>query len=243
MDILRKLGLTDQQISIYLMLIKTGAVSVNNLTKRLNISRISCYDTINRLVAKGLVTIDTLGSHRLFKAISPDELVRKAREIEEDARNTREKIEKLIPSLKKLESTSSEQSFSFTYIGIEGMKSFFESILRTKDNLLVIGATGKALTKLEYYFPQWHRKRIIRKIYTKVIFNYELRGSLITKISYSEIRFLNKKQNVPSTIFIFGNHVANLLWLDNPVCFVITSQEITQSYRKYFEQLWNLARK
>ncbi len=35
-------------------------------------------------------------------------------------------------------------------------------------------------------------------------------------------------------IIIFGNKVAQVLWKDKPFAFVIESQEVAKSYKKYF---------
>ena len=53
---LTKIGLTKAQSTIYVKLLELGPSSVGNILKEIDMSRISCYDTLNRLISKGLVS-------------------------------------------------------------------------------------------------------------------------------------------------------------------------------------------
>jgi len=47
----------------------------------------------------------------------------------------------------------------------------------------------------------------------------------------------------PHVIFIYGDKIANVLWSENPFAFVIQNKEIADSYKKYFNFIWKIAKK
>jgi len=82
------------------------------------------------------------------------------------------------------------------------------------------------------------------KIDKRIIYNEIVRKEkLIEKQKYSEIKFLSKEFEFPSTILISGNKTITIAWLEQPFAFVVNSKEVTQSNRNFFELLWKVARK
>ncbi len=62
-----------------------------------------------------------------------------------------------------------------------------------------------------------------------------------TEMPLADIKFLPKEYSSPSTLFIFGDYVATLLWSELPFAFVIKSKEIAKSYYNYFNLIWEIA--
>lgn len=240
---LAKLGLTEQQATVYLKLLELGPSTVGKLTKQVDIPRVSCYDTLNRLVSKGLVSFVKTRGNRLYQATDPVRLLHIAEEKEREAEEQKEIIEEFLPELNQLKSFGEkEDKEASIYKTKEGMKSLFELMLKVKKPICVMSATGKALQEMKYYFPQWHKKRQKLKIQVKIIFNKELKNKTVTKMPLSEIKFLPKEYSSPSTLFIFGGYVATLLWTDIPFAFLIKSKEIAKSYNNYFKLIWDIAK-
>lgn len=240
---LAKLGLTEQQSEIYLKLLELGPSGVGKLIKQLDIARVSCYDTLNRLISRGLVSFVKARGSRLYQATDPVKLLHIAEEMEREAEEQKLTIQDLLPKLNQLKALGEkEDKEASIYKTKEGMKSLFEQMLNVKKSIFVMSATGKALQEMEYYFSQWHKKRQKLKIPVKIIFNKELKNKNITKIPLSEVKFLPKGYSNPSTLFIFGDYVATLLWSDIPFAFLIKSKEIASSYYNYFKLIWGVAK-
>ncbi|MFH1073147.1 MAG: hypothetical protein V1743_07005, partial [Nanoarchaeota archaeon] len=119
----------------------------------------------------------------------------------------------------------------------EGIKSVFELMIKERKVIRVIGATGKAMKDLKHYFPQWHRRRKELHIPVKVLCNAEGRAQT-ARIPLAEVRRMPKGFDTPATVFIFGSHVATLYYGDMPFAFLMRSQEIAESYEKYFRMFW-----
>ena len=58
-----------------------------------------------------------------------------------------------------------------------------------------------------------------------------------------EIRFMGNGFKSPAAIDIFGDYVFILLWEETPYAFIIKNKNIADSYRFYFNFLWNMAKK
>ncbi|MEM4152628.1 MAG: hypothetical protein QXK80_00695 [Candidatus Pacearchaeota archaeon] len=109
-----------------------------------------------------------------------------------------------------------------------------------------MGAQGKFKKLFEYYWEQWNRRREKLKIPIKVIYNASLKEEKlkqkeIFKLKLATIKFLTKDFDFPSTINIWHDKVATILWTEQPLAFVFESKEATKSYTIFFELLWNLA--
>ena len=86
MEILKKIGLTENEIKIYLDLLKSGSSTAYEISKRINIYRVHVYDKLEQLINKGLVTYIYKSSKKHFQATNPskikDHLEEKKKEIE-----------------------------------------------------------------------------------------------------------------------------------------------------------------
>ena len=92
---LRKLGLKEKEVNVYLAALELGFSSVQNIARKAGISRPTAYDIIKELISKGLMKEvkrqgTTQGERTFFAAESPDNLLGllrvQKREIEEKER-------------------------------------------------------------------------------------------------------------------------------------------------------------
>ncbi|MBS3073902.1 hypothetical protein J4447_00430 [Candidatus Pacearchaeota archaeon] len=49
--------------------------------------------------------------------------------------------------------------------------------------------------------------------------------------------------NFPTNINIHNNNIVILVWGDSPVAFLVHSKQVADKYRKYFEEVWKMAKK
>ncbi|MBU1292273.1 helix-turn-helix domain-containing protein [Patescibacteria group bacterium] len=86
---LRKLGLTEKEVRVYLAALELGYTSVQNIAQKTKISRPTAYGIIKSLKDKGLVS-QSKGRGKYLTAESPDKLLgilkREKKEIEEKER-------------------------------------------------------------------------------------------------------------------------------------------------------------
>ena len=237
--LLQEIGLTNSEVTVYLVLLKHGSVKVGDLMKQLSLHRSRVYESINRLTEKGLVSYVIKNNVKYFEAADPDNLLHYVEEQKEKLNEKEKSIKKILPELKKQLSPMMPSAQAHVFIGKEGFKTIRKDVLKQKQTLYLIGAVGKEDKYLQYFFPNFNTLRVKEGIKWKVLYDNEVRGKSITKLQLMETRFLPKEYSIPAVINIFGDRVVNVLWKgDNPVCFMIVNKDIADSYRKWFEMMW-----
>lgn len=243
---LKKLGLKDNEIKIYLTLLEVGSTTVGPLAKKVEMYRTYIYDILKKLIEIGLVHYVIEANRRYYEATEPERLLKIIKEKEENLMKEKEVISEILPKLESIRRIDKEKQEAFIYRGKRGIKTILEDQLKQKKEVLVLGAQGNFRKTFEYYWEQWNKRREKLKIPIKVIYNgslkkEKLKQKEILQAKLATIKFLTKDFDFPSTINMWHNKVATILWTEQPFAFVIESKEIAKSYRNFFELLWKLA--
>ncbi len=122
--------------------------------------------------------------------------------------------------------------------GYDGLKSVFEDILNYKE-VLFIGGGGYISIRMSEYWKEYNKKRIARRQKWKVLARESIKNTPLIKERFVEYKILPKTYVTPNVVWIFGDMVANVLWTEEPIAFVVENKEVAQSYREYFNSLWN----
>jgi len=233
--ILQDLGLTESEASVYLALLELGPSLAGSISRKTGIHRRNIYDITERLIKKGLIGYIVKNNRRLFEAANPERL----KEIIDEKQQS---LEEFMPDLTLLYKKTKEKQETNFYKGIEGLKTVFQDQLEIegKDReILILGASQSAFEILPFYFKWYDKDRVKNKIKVRIIASEKLNK----KIPLSEIRYLPQKYANPLAINIYKNKVAIILWKKEPISIVIKEKEIADSYKKYFELMWRVARK
>jgi sugar-specific transcriptional regulator TrmB len=87
---LKKLGLKEKEVKVYLAGLEVGPNSIKNIAEKVKIPRPTVYEIVKKLEEKGLFVETKKGKKRVFIAQSPSQILRflriKKREIEEKER-------------------------------------------------------------------------------------------------------------------------------------------------------------
>lgn len=235
--ILRKIGLTETEIKVYLALLKLGTTSAGKIFHETGIHRKNLYDALDKLINKGLVTYVKENKIKFFQSKNPENILNYLEEQKAKIDEEKDEIQKLMPELKEKFTSLTPEIESEIYRGEEGIKTILKECLNYKE-ILMIGATGDVENRLPYFWPQYNKKREKLKCNWKLLLVYEARKKSITKSKYYEYKVLPKILSGFNVIYIYGDYVANILWLEKPLAFVIKHKELANNYRKYFNYLW-----
>lgn len=250
-EILEKMGLTKAEAKVYLALFDLKNSTIGPLAKKSDVSYSKIQILLDKLVEKGLASYIITNKVKYFSPTNPskimDYLERKRIDIEQQETEAKELI-------KRLSGKSSPQKEEKAQIfeGYEGLKSVYDeglSLLKKGDEILVLGASLGVYTNSVKYKRFFEKINLIRQekgIKYKIIYNENLKNEEAViawkKMKNTEVRFL--LQNTPASINIQGNRTLIIYWAkEEPKVFLITSEVVTDSFRKYFEELWKLAKK
>lgn len=236
---LERLGLTKNEARIYSALIEIGLTNAGEIIKKTKLHRNIVYDNLEKLISKGLVSFVKLKNTKHFELTSANELKeyveKKKREILEE-----EKImKKLLPKIQEIKSSQTKKATATIFSGKRGLKNILEEIAKTKSELLVLGTGWGMKETLGECYEQWHLKLKLNKVKCKILLPANKRGNFLQPFT---AKYLSEKEVIPSTIAIYEDKILNIIWSEEPIAVLITDAKNTQSYKKYFELLWNLAK-
>jgi HTH-type transcriptional regulator, sugar sensing transcriptional regulator len=237
---LKEFGLSDNEVEIYLALLKTGLTTANRLSQLTGIKRSTTYDNLSLLINKGIASTISKGNVRYYEAVNPEKIIHLLEE-------KRDKISKIVPELLRLKESTSEKTGVTYFEGKKGVLTVLNDIIDLKKELWFYGSRKMASSVLEHYPDDFILKRAEHKIFLRAVLAEEDREHPAYKkksiLSLSNLRFLKDLNGATSNVFIYGDRIAFMSSGQNPVGIIIMNSEILEQQKKIFEILWKLAKK
>jgi len=227
-----ELGLTEREADAYISLCSLGEVTATKLAKNTKEHRTNIYDSLNGLIKKGLITYNIKNNVKFFTAADPEKLLDYVKEKEDIA-----KI--IMPELKSKIDSFEEKPSVEVYEGKEGFKSILMKIIKERKTLYSIGASEEWEKRFPIKLAQYMKEREEKKINAKLLY---VKGTKPIMSKLNQIRFIPTEFAQPSTIVIFGDYVAILMWSEPMVATLTKSKQLSNSFMKYFEVLWKVAK-
>ena len=153
-SILEEVGLAGNEVKVYLALLDLGSALAGEITKKSGVNRTNVYDTLDKLIEKGLVSYVIKANRKYFEAASPERLINYLDEREEDIKRKRELVNSILSELRKKRNLSKESQEATIYKGKKGLKSIAEDVLNTRKELLIFGAEGGFVELFTHYAKQ-----------------------------------------------------------------------------------------
>ena len=240
-DLLQQFGLSKNEAKIYELLLRFGQRPVSFIAKQSNIHRRNVYDVLQRLAEKGLVFEIISHKENLYEAVSPE----KFREhIDEKSRQ----LEKAMPKLLDLFTTTKADEQVYIYRGPQGWKNYMQDIVRTGQDFYCLGAKGGWLDeRVRHFFPTFNKHLERSGITCWHLFDHEVKTDVPEIIDYvgEHYKFLPPDSSTSCAVDIFGDRV-NLLSNLNPGRFeedfsftVIVNAQMAEAFRAWFRLLYN----
>ncbi len=238
---LEGIGLTKNEAKVYLTLVELGSSSATQLLRKTGFHRAVIYDLLERLIEKGLCGHVRTGRKKFFEATSPNKLL--------DLLNEKEnELQKVLPHLLQI-SQFKEHLEVKIYKGEEGIKTIFEDILREQPKeWLSIGSAGETYKMLPYFLSSFHLRRIKLKIKARGLLldtkDSKKRGEELSKMSFTELKYLPKNFVTPTVMNLFSSKVALYSVTKDKIPFIILidNAQVYNSFKEYFEWLWKLSK-
>lgn len=240
-DLFIQLGLAKNEAKIYETLLSEGQSSVGEIAKKSQVHRRNVYDSLNRLVEKGLAFEIIQSKENRYEAVDP----KKLSEVLEEKQSA---LNKAMPNLESLYATTPHRQDVFIYKGFEGLKNYMRDIVRVGQDVYFIGGKGLWTHKqLSPFFEQFKRETARKGIQFHMLFDYEMKeqGHQILKELGNNYRIIPKEFSSHSAIAIFGDYVVVYnyasadTFTDETIEAIVINPEIADSFRIWFKMLWN----
>lgn len=238
-EIFKELGFTEREIKVYIALLETGLTTVGPIAAKTKLQHSKVYETLDKLIEKGLVSFIIISKTKHFQASDPKEILNL---IDERKRRFKDVLEEL--ELKQKYSESKQIA-----VVHEGFKSFKAMFNRIADELKDEEPYWAFAFKNEYYTPaaslflrKFHQQlenkkvddRLLGYISVKKAIKKTFEGNKNIKIKFTE-------NDTPLGVIIIKNKVINLVWGERPTAIEITSEQIYEQYKNFFTELWDKA--
>ena len=239
-EALKEYGLSENEIKVYITLLKMGEASAQGIAKNAGLPRTTTYHLLDALSQKGLVSYVEKGLIKYFQATPPEHLIELLAE-------KKRRIEEIVPELKAIVATIKEKPKVVVYEGLQGIKSILQDILDEKTEILHYGDIASLQNVLRYAFPQFIRKRVERKIPIRIICKKEEPHEELLKTTKKEYRsfvFIPQNYIFKSSIFLYANKIAILNLHTEPYYgVVIHNKDYYDTEKNLFELLWKAYKK
>src|SRR3989344_4853867 len=129
---LNSLGLTETEAKVYIVLIKNGCSQIGLIAKNTGVHRRTIYDTMERLIEKGLVSYISQNNIKSFEAVNPNRLLDILKEREEN-------IKSALTELQALYKGTKEKKETLFFRGKESLKTVFDDQINIGKEILFMG--------------------------------------------------------------------------------------------------------
>lgn len=243
-ELFQTLGLSKNEARIYETLLRHGECGVGVISEKSGVHRRNVYDSMNRLLEKGLVTEIIESSENKYQASEPKKLV-------EIVGEKADAVQQALPDLQRLYFSVPTEYKVHTYRGKEGWKQYMRDIVKNGAPFYSIAAQGAWLdNRVTSFYPGFLEQIKKRKIKLFHLFDYEVKENKhpILKFAGKHYKFIPKKYATSSGIDIFGDHVNIMhqqslgqVGADNEIVFtVIVNKNLADSFRTWFQFMWDL---
>ncbi len=238
-ELFQELGLAQNEARIYETLLREGESAVGHIATESKVHRRNVYDSLNRLVEKGLVFEIIQHRENHYQAVDPHKL---SDVLQEKQRS----LDKVMPDLATLYTGKPHTEDVYIYRGTEGWKNYMREILRLGQNAYCFGAKAainhdRLKGSFDHFLQEFHRKEL--KFYN--IYDYSIKGTKYEGHISSQYRFLPKSYGTTCTTTILTDRVfffsgVNLGTVNESYAItVVVNPEIALAFKTWWQFIWD----
>ena len=245
-NILVSLGLTEDEATIYTVLLEGGFMPARTVATRASLGRPLTYKILDDLIAKGVVEKkDTAGKISLFAPIHPRELEKLLDNKKKEIENTKKALEDSIgPMISKYNLFIGKPNVQF-YEGREGaLEVAFDSLSSMTDICSFID-TDVLIEMYPELNKEYVNKRLKNNVKKKIISTDSAIVRELVKTddkNITEQRIVKQKIHFATIVMIYDNKVS-FITLDPKriVGIIIEDPDIYKTNKAIFDYIWETA--
>lgn len=238
-ELFQDLGLAQNEARIYETLLREGESPVGRIATESKVHRRNVYDSLNRLIEKGLVFEIIQHRENHYKAVDPNKL-------SDVLQEKQQQLNKVLPSLVTLYESKPHNEDVYIYRGTEGWKNYMQDILRIGKDRYCFGAKAAINhDRLHGYFDHFLDEIQKRPFKFYNLYDHTIKGTKYEGHISSDYRFLPKKYNTTCTVTILEDRVFFFSGVgfgevnEDFAITVIVNPEIAHAYKIWFQFMWD----
>ncbi|MDP2736874.1 MAG: helix-turn-helix domain-containing protein [bacterium] len=235
-NVLTSLGVSEQESSAYLALLKLGGSLASAVAKEMGVKRTTVYPILKALAEKGLVTVYFRKNKRFYYPQKPHKVSSMFGE-------KLKAFDNMVPLLESMEKKKI-QLIGLRFIETaEELKQFYDEILLEYKNkeYYIIGNANAWENIEEDYMKEFRKRRGKNNIKTRLLLSSDsikLNQTLTNKSLLRESKYLPEKYKFKSTIDIYKNKILIVSPDLSSLAVVIAIPAMVDVFKSIFEMLW-----
>lgn len=237
---LQKLGFSENEAKVYLALLEVGFGTTAPIIKKTNLHRNIVYETLDKLVNRGLASFSIQRGKKHFRALSPLKILQQEKAQIELA-------QEVVPILIKMQ--KAEKQEVIIYEGKEGFQNaHFDAVSQMKkgSEIYVMMAGGAKWTQaMANAVKKFDGIRLKNNIKNKIIAleSQKQNMALQAKRPLFEGRFLPEKFDNPAGTAVYGGITLIIVYGEPMFVIMIKNPNVAKGFKQYFGFLWEMAKK
>lgn len=237
-DSLKKAGLDEAEIKVYLACLELGETNISRIAKKSGIKRTTTYLVMDALREKGLASTVKKKNKTYFYAEDP-------RKIKEQMEENLKDVELAIPELLAMANFIDKKPNIRYFEGKNGIKDLFKDILKYPDSEVLEWYSEAYVTDFEeeFFTDYFTPKRISKKIWVRAILPD---NEIIRKLAVNNEKQLRRtkllnpeKYRIKIEINLYGPNKVSIISFKEEMGLIIASQKIYESLKNIFEIMWS----
>ena len=237
-NLLIECGLTQNEALVYLALLRLEKAKSGNIVREAKISGGKIYETLYKLIDKGLVKSVIENGVKHFIANDPKAILEYVKEKEKSLAEKEKELERALPSFSFLRKETEGNENVFFIKGLRGISATVYEMLEKAREIRIMGVRSSKDERYNNFWRAWHRKRVELKKKALILFsdkNTEY-WNFFRRLRHTEVREI--LQFVPSAIMVIDNNLFIFSYENDLVCVHITSHSMARSFSVFFDDLW-----
>ena len=241
MNILQDLGLSKGEAKVYTTLLKLGPSKAGTIVSNADIAYSKIYIILDKVSKKGLVSYILNDKTKVFSAVDPTRIREFIIEKEEKLQKQKSEFESILPELTKL-STKQGDNSAEVFISLRGIRTAYEILLKNShphDILRYFYPFTTVHPTATKFYESWYFSQAPKQLDERGIAPLKFKHTKHYKDIAGKINLRFANFPLPGTMDIFDNKILLVSW-DQPTGFLITSLELSNHYKDYFDEIWDL---
>lgn len=246
-DLLKKLGFSDKEITVYLAVLKSGKITPGALSAVVNLNRTTVYSIAKELVKKGVIAEDLGADNLSLVAKPPQDLELMAKKEEKELEERKKNISKAIIELQSVAESTKYPIPKIVFVSEEDLENHLykqtpvwdESILE-KDGIWWGFQDHTFVQHYEDWIDWYWEVGSKKEVFLKLISNEVAEQIKKKKYERRQIRFWDQSKNFTATTWINGDFVVMIVTNQRPHYLVeLHDAVLAHNMREIFKGIWN----
>jgi sugar-specific transcriptional regulator TrmB len=254
-ELLKNIGLTDKEVTMYIALLRHGTQSTSVLARHTDFNRGTAYVILHQLLRKGLITESVKSKVQYFTPLPPDHLVRYLEHREQEILTQKERVQGMMGQLIAITNPMTSKPRIQFFDGVEGARAVLEDTITAKEKMLQAFLSIADISAFvgAKFFEDYTQHRIKAGYSLQAIRTLEKDREALQKNIYArqymskrkdlrEVRYVPEELAFPMTMYMYDQKLALISSKEENFALLVESKELAEMQKKLFHILWQTAK-